>query len=67
MLAGHLNSALNFQPASRGQERAGSQRYLQRLHGQVGGVVVVDFAGVPGGLLVQVVRRLQAREEKSRV
>lgn len=32
--------------------------YLQGLHGQVRGVVVMDFAGIPGSFFVEVVRRL---------
>lgn len=32
--------------------------YLQGLHGQVGRVVVMDFAGIPGSFFVEVVRRL---------
>lgn len=29
--------------------------YLQGLHGEVRGVVVVDFSGVPGSLFMQIV------------
>lgn len=29
--------------------------YLQGLHGEVWGVVVVDFSGVPGSFFVQIV------------
>lgn len=35
-------------------EGAAGALYLQGLHGQVGGVVVMDFPGVPGGFFMQV-------------
>lgn len=38
--------------------------YLQRLHGQVRRVVVVDLPGVAGSFFMQIVRRLQARREE---
>lgn len=38
--------------------------YLQGLHGEVRGVVVVDFPGVPGGFLMQIVSCLKTHTNR---